>query len=174
MRKWRHQQWILQRVSKSKTKYLWLKPRCLNWTFFKVFFFQVIRNQKNQSFFIRIYFHWVLMFTWILNMFTQHAAEAENADNAAEQKRQMNKRVRYGEIVQVTWNKCKYEGIITNCTINPQNSVNVHVYIINRIYLLNDLGHVPIFFTLVCFRITRIFTYIGKKKYSQNRSTSRY
>lgn len=98
-------------------------------------------------------------------MFTQHAAEAENADNAAEQKRQMNKRVRYGEIVQVTWNKCKYEGIITNCTINPQNSVNVHVYIINRIYLLhvNDLGHVPIFFTLVCFRITRIFTYIGKK-----------
>lgn len=37
-------------------------------------------------------------------MFTQHAAEAENADNAAEQKRQMNKRVRYGEIVQVLSN----------------------------------------------------------------------
>lgn len=36
-----------------------------------------------------------------LDIFTQHAAEAENADNAAEQKRQMNKRVRYGEIVQV-------------------------------------------------------------------------
>ncbi|XP_078335085.1 inositol 1,4,5-trisphosphate-gated calcium channel ITPR2-like [Crassostrea virginica] len=32
---------------------------------------------------------------------TKHAAEAENADNAAEQKRQMNKRVRYGEIVQL-------------------------------------------------------------------------
>lgn len=42
-------------------------------------------------------------------MFTQHAAEAENADNAAEQKRQMNKRVRYGEIVQVLSNKWKHE-----------------------------------------------------------------
>jgi inositol 1,4,5-triphosphate receptor type 1 len=31
----------------------------------------------------------------------QLAAEAENADNAQEQKRQMGKRVRYGEIIQV-------------------------------------------------------------------------
>ena len=29
------------------------------------------------------------------------AAEAENMDNAQEQKRQLGKRVRYGEIVQV-------------------------------------------------------------------------
>ena len=31
----------------------------------------------------------------------QLAAEAENADNLQEQRRQMGKRVRYGEIIQV-------------------------------------------------------------------------
>lgn len=34
-------------------------------------------------------------------LFFKLAAEAENSDNAQEQKRQMGKRVRYGEIIQV-------------------------------------------------------------------------
>jgi hypothetical protein len=32
---------------------------------------------------------------------TQFAADAENEDNVAEQKRQHGKRVRYGEVIQV-------------------------------------------------------------------------
>ena len=39
------------------------------------------------------------MYSYIF--FLQIAAEAENTDNAQEQKRQMGKRVRYGEIIQV-------------------------------------------------------------------------
>lgn len=40
--------------------------------------------------------------------FPQLAAQAENADNAAEQKRQLGKRVRYGEIIQVEINFILY------------------------------------------------------------------
>lgn len=84
-------------------------------------------------------------------MFTQHAAEAENADNAAEQKRQMNKRVRYGEIVQVLSNKWKHEENtiqVVSFTLKKNSGIlhvgHVNVYFINRMYLLhvNDLVHI--------------------------------
>ena len=35
------------------------------------------------------------------SIFVQLAADAENADNTAEQRRQLGKRVRYGDIMQV-------------------------------------------------------------------------
>lgn len=92
-------------------------------------------------------------------MFTQHAAEAENADNAAEQKRQMNKRVRYGEIVQVLSNKWKHEENtiqVVHVSFTPKKLTYItctcrtcKCVLYKSMYLLhvNDLVHITIFFT---------------------------
>lgn len=73
-------------------------------------------------------------------MFTQHAAEAENADNAAEQKRQMNKRVRYGEIVQVLSNKWKHE----------ENTIQVVSFTLKKTSGILHVGHVNVYFINLC------------------------
>lgn len=92
-------------------------------------------------------------------MFTQHAAEAENADNAAEQKRQMNKRVRYGEIVQVLSNKWKHEENtiqVVHLSFTPKKLTYItctcrtcKCVLYKSMYLLhvNDLVHITIFVT---------------------------
>lgn len=92
-------------------------------------------------------------------MFTQHAAEAENADNAAEQKRQMNKRVRYGEIVQVLSNKWKHEENtiqVVHVSFTPKKLTYItctcrtcKCVLYKSMYLLhvNDLVHITIFVT---------------------------
>ena len=38
----------------------------------------------------------------VFTIFTQASAAAENEDNVAEQRRQLGKKVRYGEVIQVS------------------------------------------------------------------------
>lgn len=99
-------------------------------------------------------------------MFTQHAAEAENADNAAEQKRQMNKRVRYGEIVQVLSNKWKHEEntiqvvhvsftpkklTYSTCTCRTCKCVlykSMYLLHVNDLVHYNDICHLSLWYAL--------------------------